>query len=430
MEIINDKNKEKAIIVATDIGAKPFDLSTSLKELEELTKAAGAEVVAVVAQNIDKFSPKYLIGSGKVNEINDSLKDLDIDLVIFNDELSGIQVRNLEKKFNKGRDFFEKKVKVIDRTNLILDIFAQRANTYEGKLQVELAQLQYELPRLLGIDGWSRTGGGIGTRGPGEQIIETDRRRLLREIDSIKDKLKKLDKSRDIVRERRAQNQISIVSLVGYTNAGKSTILNRLKLSDSKEVLVKDMLFATLDPNSRRAMLPNGMEFIISDTVGFVSKLPTKLVEAFKSTLEEIKYSDLILRVLDASSPDLDNQYKVTIDILKELEIENKKTITVFNKMDKLDGDDIYINPNFGENRIFMSARKDQDMDKLLYAIQDALSENFVEAELLIGYDKIDILSGILDKHEYKELEYCEDGVRLKVVLNNAEYGKYKDYVI
>ena len=430
MEIINDKNKEKAIIVATDIGAKPFDLSTSLKELEELTKAAGAEVVAVVAQNIDKFSPKYLIGSGKVNEINDSLKDLDIDLVIFNDELSGIQVRNLEKKFNKGRDFFEKKVKVIDRTNLILDIFAQRANTYEGKLQVELAQLQYELPRLLGIDGWSRTGGGIGTRGPGEQIIETDRRRLLREIDSIKDKLKKLDKSRDIVRERRAQNQISIVSLVGYTNAGKSTILNRLKLSDSKEVLVKDMLFATLDPNSRRAMLPNGMEFIISDTVGFVSKLPTKLVEAFKSTLEEIKYSDLILRVLDASSPDLDNQYKVTIDILKELEIENKKIITVFNKMDKLDGDDIYINPNFGENRIFMSARKDQDMDKLLYAIQDALSENFVEAELLIGYDKIDILSGILDKHEYKELEYCEDGVRLKVVLNNAEYGKYKDYVI
>ena len=430
MEIINDKNKEKAIIVATDIGAKPFDLSTSLKELEELTKAAGAEVIAVVAQNIDKFSPKYLIGSGKVNEINDSLKDLDIDLVIFNDELSGIQVRNLEKKFNKGRDFFEKKVKVIDRTNLILDIFAQRANTYEGKLQVELAQLQYELPRLLGIDGWSRTGGGIGTRGPGEQIIETDRRRLLREIDSIKDKLKKLDKSRDIVRERRAQNQISIVSLVGYTNAGKSTILNRLKLSDSKEVLVKDMLFATLDPNSRRAMLPNGMEFIISDTVGFVSKLPTKLVEAFKSTLEEIKYSDLILHVLDASSPDLDNQYKVTIDILKELEIENKKIITVFNKMDKLDGDDIYINPNFGENRIFMSARKDQDMDKLLYAIQDALSENFLEAELLIGYDKIDILSGILDKHEYKELEYCEDGVRLKVVLNNAEYGKYKDYVI
>lgn len=430
MEIINDKNKEKAIIVATDIGAKPFDLSTSLKELEELTKAAGAEVIAVVAQNIDKFSPKYLIGSGKVNEINDSLKDLDIDLVIFNDELSGIQVRNLEKKFNKGRDFFEKKVKVIDRTNLILDIFAQRANTYEGKLQVELAQLQYELPRLLGIDGWSRTGGGIGTRGPGEQIIETDRRRLLREIDSIKDKLKKLDKSRDIVRERRAQNQISIVSLVGYTNAGKSTILNRLKLSDSKEVLVKDMLFATLDPNSRRAMLPNGMEFIISDTVGFVSKLPTKLVEAFKSTLEEIKYSDLILHVLDASSPDLDNQYKVTIDILKELEIENKKIITVFNKMDKLDGDDIYINPNFGENRIFVSARKDQDMDKLLYAIQDALSENFVEAELLIGYDKIDILSGILDKHEYKELEYCEDGVRLKVVLNNAEYGKYKDYVI
>lgn len=429
MEEINNK-KEKAIIVATDLGAKPFDMATTLKELEELTKAAGAEIVAVVAQNIDKFSPKYLIGSGKVKEIKDSLKNLDVDLVIFNDELSGVQVRNLEKKFNKGRDFFEKKVKVIDRTNLILDIFAQRANTYEGKLQVQLAQLEYELPRLIGIDGWSRTGGGIGTRGPGEQIIETDRRRLLREIDSIKDKLKKLDKSRNVVRERRAQNQISIVSLVGYTNAGKSTILNRIKLSDSKEVLVKDMLFATLDPNSRRAKLPNGMEFIISDTVGFVSKLPTKLIEAFKSTLEEIKYSDLILHVIDASSSDLDIQYKITVDILKELKIENKKIITVFNKMDKLDGDDIYINPNYGENRIFISAKKDEDMNKLLYAIQDALSENFKEVSLLIDYDNIDILSSILDKHEYKDLEYKEKGVSLRVVLSNAEYGKYKDFVI
>ncbi len=430
MENIKDKEIEKAIIVATDLGAKPYSMHTSLEELEELTVAAGAEVRGVVSQNLEKFNPKHLIGTGKVNEIKDMLVNLDIDLVIFNDELSGIQVRNLEKTFNDGRDFFDKKVKVLDRTNLILDIFAQRASTYEGKLQVELAQLEYQLPRLLGIDGWSRTGGGIGTRGPGEQIIETDRRRLLREIDSIKAKLKKLEKTRDVMRANRNKSKISTVSLVGYTNAGKSTILNRIKERESKEVFVKDMLFATLDPNSRRAKLPNGMDFIISDTVGFVSKLPTKLIEAFKSTLEEIKYSDLILHVIDASSEDIEIQYKITTDILKELGIKDKKIITVFNKMDRVEGRQFPINPQYAQTRIHISAKKDENLDTLLYAIEESLSDKFYDVELLIGYDRSDVLSDILNNHKYKDLNYVEEGTKLRVVLRDDEYERYKEYVI
>ncbi|SUB67293.1 GTPase HflX [Peptoniphilus lacrimalis] len=299
-----------------------------MKELDELCYADGAEVIGQMTQNLEKFNPKYLIGKGKVKEIKEMAENLEADAIVFNDELTGIQLRNLEDTIKK---------KVVDRTNLILDIFALRASTYEGKLQVELAQLEYQLPRLLGIKGWSRTGGGIGTRGPGEQIIETDRRRLLREIDKIKEKLNKAKKTRDTTRSKRMNSKIPTVSLVGYTNAGKSTILNRIKEDDSKEVFVKDMLFATLDPNSRKARLLSGREFIISDTVGFVSKLPTKLIEAFKSTLEEIKYSDLIVHVIDASSKDLEIAYDTTMNILQEIGIKDKKILTVFNKSDKID---------------------------------------------------------------------------------------------
>lgn len=246
MEDVSSKKIERVITVGTDIGAYPNSLETSMKELDELCYADGAEVIGQMTQNLEKFNPKYLIGKGKVKEIKEMAENLEADAIVFNDELTGIQLRNLEDTIKK---------KVVDRTNLILDIFALRASTYEGKLQVELAQLEYQLPRLLGIKGWSRTGGGIGTRGPGEQIIETDRRRLLREIDKIKEKLNKAKKTRDTTRSKRMNSKIPTVSLVGYTNAGKSTILNRIKEDDSKEVFVKDMLFATLDPNSRKARL-------------------------------------------------------------------------------------------------------------------------------------------------------------------------------
>lgn len=422
LENLNSNKKlERVIIVGTNIGAYPHSLETSMKELSDLVFADGAEVVGEVTQNILKFNPKYLIGSGKVDEIKEMVELLEVDAVVFNDELSGIQVRNLEKRIKK---------KVIDRTNLILDIFGLRATTYEAKLQVELAMLEYQLPRLLGIDGWSRTGGGIGTRGPGEQIIETDRRRLKREIDKIKEKLDKAKKTRDTTRTRRLDSNIPIVSLVGYTNAGKSTILNRLKDEDSGEVSVRNMLFETLDPSSRKARLLSGREFIISDTVGFVSKLPTKIVEAFKSTLEEIKYSDLILHVIDASSEDLEIQYKTTMSILKDIDVLDKNIITVFNKVDKVNTEDINLPLKvLPEKKIYISAKNDENMDGLLKIIEDNLNEKYFDVKLKFAYSDTDLLYKLVEKFDAKPL-YEDDGIYLELKLEEREYEKVKDYVV
>lgn len=422
LENLNSNKKlERVIIVGTNIGAYPHSLETSMKELSDLVFADGAEVVGEVTQNILKFNPKYLIGSGKVDEIKEMVELLEVDAVVFNDELSGIQVRNLEKRIKK---------KVIDRTNLILDIFGLRATTYEAKLQVELAMLEYQLPRLLGIDGWSRTGGGIGTRGPGEQIIETDRRRLKREIDKIKEKLEKAKKTRDTTRTRRLDSNIPIVSLVGYTNAGKSTILNRLKDEDSGEVSVRNMLFETLDPSSRKARLLSGREFIISDTVGFVSKLPTKIVEAFKSTLEEIKYSDLILHVIDASSEDLEIQYKTTMSILKDIDVLDKNIITVFNKVDKVNTEDINLPLKvLPEKKIYISAKNDENMDELLKIIEENLKEKYFDVKLKFAYSDTDLLYKLVEKFDAKPL-YEDDGIYLELKLEEREYEKVKDYVV
>lgn len=415
LENLNSNKKlEKVIIVGTNIGAYPHSLETSMKELSDLVYADGAEVVGEVTQNILKFNPKYLIGAGKVDEIKEMAKLLEVDAIVFNDELSGIQVRNLEKRIKK---------KVIDRTNLILDIFGLRATTYEAKLQVELARLEYQMPRLLGIDGWSRTGGGIGTRGPGEQIIETDRRRLKREIDKIKEKLEKAKKTRDTTRTRRLENNIPIVSLVGYTNAGKSTILNRLKEEESGEVSVKNMLFETLDPSSRKARLLSGREFIISDTVGFVSKLPTKIVEAFKSTLEEIKYSDLILHVIDASSEDLEIQYKTTMSILKEIDVLD-------NKVDKVNIEDINLPLKvLPDKKVYISAKNDENMDSLLKIIEDNLEEKYFDVKLKFPYDDTEILYKLVDKFEQAPI-YEDDGIYLNLKLHEKEYEKVKDYEV
>lgn len=419
MEDVSSKKIERVITVGTDIGAYPNSLETSMKELDELCYADGAEVIGQMTQNLEKFNPKYLIGKGKVKEIKEMAENLEADAIVFNDELTGIQLRNLEDTIKK---------KVVDRTNLILDIFALRASTYEGKLQVELAQLEYQLPRLLGIKGWSRTGGGIGTRGPGEQIIETDRRRLLREIDKIKEKLNKAKKTRDTTRSKRMNSKIPTVSLVGYTNAGKSTILNRIKEDESKEVFVKDMLFATLDPNSRKARLLSGREFIISDTVGFVSKLPTKLIEAFKSTLEEIKYSDLIVHVIDASSKDLEIAYDTTMNILKEIGIKDKKILTVFNKSDKIDLNSTTIPLKIKSQKIYISAKNDPDMNKLLKAIEENLPEEYIYTKLNFPYDDTDILYKLIERFDLKPI-YKENFIEIELSLSEKEYSKLKRYV-
>lgn len=419
MEDVSSKKIERVITVGTDIGAYPNSLETSMKELDELCYADGAEVIGQMTQNLEKFNPKYLIGKGKVKEIKEMAENLEADAIVFNDELTGIQLRNLEDTIKK---------KVVDRTNLILDIFALRASTYEGKLQVELAQLEYQLPRLLGIKGWSRTGGGIGTRGPGEQIIETDRRRLLREIDKIKEKLNKAKKTRDTTRSKRMNSKIPTVSLVGYTNAGKSTILNRIKEDDSKEVFVKDMLFATLDPNSRKARLLSGREFIISDTVGFVSKLPTKLIEAFKSTLEEIKYSDLIVHVIDASSKDLEIAYDTTMNILQEIGIKDKKILTVFNKSDKIVLNSTTIPLKIKSQKIYISAKNDPDMNKLLQAIEENLPEQYIYTKLNFPYDDTDILYKLIERFDLKPI-YKENFIEIELSLSKKEYNKLKRYV-
>lgn len=419
MEDVSSKKIERVVTVGTDIGAYPNSLETSMKELDELCYADGAEVIGQMTQNLEKFNPKYLIGKGKVKEIKEMAENLEADAIVFNDELTGIQLRNLEDTIKK---------KVVDRTNLILDIFALRASTYEGKLQVELAQLEYQLPRLLGIKGWSRTGGGIGTRGPGEQIIETDRRRLLREIDKIKEKLNKAKKTRDTTRSKRMNSKIPTVSLVGYTNAGKSTILNRIKEDDSKEVFVKDMLFATLDPNSRKARLLSGREFIISDTVGFVSKLPTKLIEAFKSTFEEIKYSDLIVHVIDASSKDLEIAYDTTMNILQEIGIKDKKILTVFNKSDKIDLNSTTIPLKIKSQKIYISAKNDPDMNKLLKAIEENLPEQYIYTKLNFPYDDTDILYKLIERFDLKPI-YKENFIEIELSLSKKEYNKLKRYV-
>lgn len=380
-----------------------------MKELSELVYAAGGEVIIETTQNMDRFNPKYLIGPGKVEEIKEICESNEIDTVVFNDELTGIQLRNLNDAIKK---------KVVDRTNLILDIFALRATTYEAKLQVKMAALEYELPRLLGIKGWSRTGGGIGTRGPGEQIIETDRRRLKREIDSIKDKLKKAKQVRATTGKDRRNSDIPIVTLVGYTNAGKSTILNKLKDEESKEVFVKDMLFATLDASTRSATLPNNRPYLISDTVGFVSKLPTKLVEAFKSTLEEIKYSDLILHVIDLAGEDLVMEYNTTMEILKDIGIEDKKILTVFNKKDLVELETI-VPPGMDEKKIYISAMSDEDILKLKEQIQEELELGLIDVKGFLPYNALGLLEKLRHNFTLKDIEYTNDGVEFVAHISN-----------
>ena len=380
-----------------------------MKELSELVYAAGGEVIIETTQNMDRFNPKYLIGPGKVEEIKEICESNEIDTVVFNDELTGIQLRNLNDAIKK---------KVVDRTNLILDIFALRATTYEAKLQVKMAALEYELPRLLGIKGWSRTGGGIGTRGPGEQIIETDRRRLKREIDSIKDKLKKAKQVRATTGKDRRNSDIPIVTLVGYTNAGKSTILNKLKDEESKEVFVKDMLFATLDASTRSATLPNNRPYLISDTVGFVSKLPTKLVEAFKSTLEEIKYSDLILHVIDLAGEDLVMEYNTTMEILKDIGIEDKKILTVFNKKDLVELETI-VPPGMDEKKIYISAMSDEDILKLKEHIEEELELGLVDIKGFLPYNALGLLEKLRHNFTLKDIEYTNDGAEFTAHISN-----------
>ena len=418
---------ERVLIVGVDLENVKFDIDSSMAELEKLVIAAEGHVVGSIVQKRNRIDAAYYIGKGKTDEIKSYCFELDVDTVVFNDELSPAQIRNLEDIIDR---------KIIDRTNLILDIFAKRAASKEGKLQVKLAQLQYRLPRLIGMrDYLSREGGGIGTRGPGEMKLETDRRHILREIDSIKSQLEDLKKVREVKRKQRESSNLPIVALVGYTNSGKSTLLNKILecgeyYDPSKKVYVYDMLFATLDTSLRKCQLPNGQSFLITDTVGFVSKLPTNLIEAFKGTLEEIKFADVLLHVVDSSNSDLDLQLQTTFNILKDMEVLDKPIITVFNKIDMIDADQLIYNSKFVDNKVFVSAKNGTNIDVLLNMIEDSLPVEYKNVTMLIPYDSQSLLSYILDNYTVEEMKHVEDGTIINVNIDIIDYKKCIDFII
>lgn len=422
-DIIED-DEEKAILVGSDT-------KESLEELKELTKACNIPVLDTVYQSRNKIDSAFYIGRGKVLEIAQLRQKLRANVVIFDDELSGSQVRNLEAAIG---------AKVIDRTTLILEIFARRAKSREAKIQVELAQLKYRMSRLQGLGTiMSRTGGGIGTKGPGEKKLETDRRHIKEQIYDLNDELKKIKKIRETQREKRNKESIPKVSLVGYTNAGKSTLRNALcDVAAQKEVLGKekvfeaDMLFATLDITTRAIVLKNKGVITLTDTVGFVRKLPHDLVEAFKSTLEEVIYSDLLCHVVDSSSSTALEQIKAVEEVLSELGAKDKQTLLVLNKIDSATEEQINtIKESVSEyETIEISAREGINLDELLSLIEENLPYKMKKCEYLIPYDRSDISSFLHRNGRVLEEDYREDGSFMIVEVDDESYNKTKDYII
>ncbi len=410
------EEKECVILVAVELNntgnrtknQTSTSVDNSLDELQELAQTAGARTVGRLVQNREAVHPGTYIGKGKISELRDMVSGLHADAIICDDELSPAQLTNLQEELS---------CKVIDRTVLILDIFAAHARTREGKLQVELAQLRYRSSRLIGLGkSLSRLGGGIGTRGPGEKKLEADRRMIRERISVLNRQLKELVQNRDTMRRQRSRSQIPAVAIVGYTNAGKSTLLNALT---EASVLEEDMLFATLDPTTRERELENGQKILFTDTVGFISKLPHQLVQAFRSTLEEAKYADLILHVVDASNPEYDFQMEVVYETLKELGIEKKPVITVFNKIDQVsnENDRAALKDLRSDDFVLISAREGTGFGCLLEKIEKLLNEGFVRIERVIPYADAGQIQKIRQYGRLEREEYREEGIYVEAEI-------------
>lgn len=407
---------EKALLVTIKIKSEKDDwpIEDVAKELEQLVAACRVEAIDNIVCLCEKPTPNLFIGKGKAEELGILSEELKASAVIFSHDLSGTQQRNLEEVIG---------VKTIDRTQLILDIFARHAKSPEGKMQVELAQLQYLMPRLVGKGiVLSRLGGGIGTSGPGEQKLEVDRRKIRKKIDKLKDDIRHLSVHRMTIRKRRKENSLPTVALVGYTHVGKSTLLNALTGAGQ---LVSDTLFTTLDPLWKTLQLPNGENIVISDTVGFLNNLPHHLVEAFKATLEEVIEADLLIHVLDVSHPRINEHYKAVIKVLQELEVHDKPLITVLNKID-LAQDEMLLNELKEKftNPVLISAKTRQNLDALLKRVEDNFVSRMINLEIVIPHARMDLVDLFHREGKVKNIEYLNNGIKIELTLPKNLYHK------
>ncbi|KEZ90224.1 MULTISPECIES: GTPase HflX [Clostridia] len=414
-ELIELKEIEERVILVAVSTEDEKDTRASLDELEELVKTAGAVTVDKIIQNRERIHPGTYLGKGKIEEIKDRIWELDATGIVCDDELSPAQLRNLEEALD---------TKIMDRTMVILDIFASRATTREGKIQVELAQLKYRSARLVGLrSSLSRLGGGIGTRGPGEKKLEMDRRLIHDRIGMLKADLEDVKRHREVVRQQRDKNHVPTAAIVGYTNAGKSTLLNRLT---DAGILAEDKLFATLDPTTRNLSLPGGQQILLTDTVGFIRKLPHHLIEAFKSTLEEAKYSDIILHVVDCSNPQMDMQMYVVYETLRELGVCDKVMVTVFNKIDAAESD-VILRDVSSDHQVRISAKTGEGLDELSNLLETILRNQKVYLEKVYSYKEAGKIQLIRKYGQLLKEEYQEDGILVNAYVPSELFASLAD---
>jgi len=418
------EEKQKVLLVGVNLNDE-FYFFKSMSELEELVKACQMLPIGSVVQNLKEINSAFYVGSGKLEEIKDKINELHPDLVVFNNELSPSQLKNLELKLD---------IQILDRTSIILNIFALRAKTNEAKMQVEISKLRYMLPRLSGLHlSLGRQGGGSGfsNKGSGEKQIELDRRIIEDRISKLNKELSEIETRRNIQRRKRSDSEIPLVSLVGYTNAGKSTLLNTLvdlSLSDeTKKVYEEDMLFATLETSIRKIKIKDGKEFLLSDTVGFIRELPHMLIKAFRSTLDEVKNSDLLLHVVDFSNEEYEENIRVTNSTLKEIGADNIPVIYVFNKCDEVN--DIKL-PYVDGNKVYISAKNNIGINELINVISNNIFKEYVTCKMEIPFKRGDIVSYLKEKYDFISTQYTNDGTLIEICLNKKDYGKYKNYII